>query len=251
MGVIFVAKGVDAEDSAREYAAPVLRSLEGVFFTNTDLSKAVRNYAPGKKNGSLRGIPVAQTNYLQCDTQAAVPANVDTGIWETEFFTMFVIARATNLPPLGPKDSTPSASRTLFCGSYLGSIPAHGVAVYPSTGSLFSALCGITDGIGNAATNSVNIAGDINAWNLFGVTVEPGKLVVDNFTAGTKVEQVLSGARRVSPRTLLIGGAYTTAYGGTCNIAAFQTHSANLSSVERATTAQDLRAYAARRGITV
>lgn len=108
MGVQVVAKGVDAEQYATEYAAPVRRGLEGIFFTNTSTEKCAHNYAPGKQSGSIVGVPVPNAAFT---TFKGMTNYVQTPIAETESMTLLVIAKAVVVP--GDVEQVP-----LFLGSY-------------------------------------------------------------------------------------------------------------------------------------
>jgi len=239
MGVQVVAKGVDAEQYATEYSAPVRRGLEGIFFTNGSLEKAARNYAPNKQSGSIVGAPTVNSGYISLKGGANY---IQTPILETESVTMFIIARQV------PDPANPGAL-VMFCGNYAGG-PFSGVSMYvPAAGRLTG-----TAGYGNDDVSNSNSAVSVTpisemVWGLYSVTISPTLVVTRSHTANLSGQVVQTLPRRPSTRPVRIGWGYSAAHLGWSDVALYQHHSVGLTDDERAKTVADLRAYAARRGI--
>ncbi|MBN3864666.1 hypothetical protein HCU66_20755 [Pseudomonas frederiksbergensis] len=241
MGVQVVAKGVDAEQYATEYAAPVRRGLEGIFFTNTSLEKCARNYAAGKPAGSIVGAPAPAAGYVSLKGNTNY---IQTQIQETESITMLVIARQV-LDPANP------AAITMFCGTY-NSGQVSGVSIYIPAADRVSGTAGFgIDDAGNANTvTSVSPLVPTN-WGLYSVTISPTGVTTKSHTANLSTTNVRVDPRRPSTRTVRIGMGYYAAHSGLSDIAVYQHHSVALTADELTKTVADLRAYAARRGIVV
>ena len=243
MGVQLVAKGVDAEQYATEYAAPVRRGLEGVFFMNTSLEKCARNFAPGKPAGSIVGVPTLQASYATFKGQTNF---VQTQIAETESMTLLVIAKAVVV--VGDIEQIP-----LLIGSYnVG--PTSGVSIYAPTDI---AVRG-TAGYGNDDASNINATVGppsgipVSTWQLYSATIAPTGVTFRDHTANVTTAGVNPAMpRRLAGRALRIGSGYSSGLKGKCDIAVAQVHSVALSADELAKTVADLRAYAARRGIVV
>ncbi|WP_343595503.1 hypothetical protein [Pseudomonas sp.] len=241
MGVQVVAKGVDAEQYAVEYAPPVRRGLEGIFFTNTSLEKAARNYAAGKSAGSIVGAPVVNDAYITCKGMTNF---IQTNILETESLTMLVIAKSSALG--GSPDEIP-----LVCGSY-GSGALSGACMYMPVPDRLSG----TGGFGNDDASNANVTASISPtptskWGLYSVQVSPAGVTTKGHTSGLTNTFTQTVPRRLAGRTMRIGSGYSNSQKGTVDIAMFQHYSVLLTADELAKTVADIRAYAARRGILV
>lgn len=241
MGVQIVAKGVDAEQYATEYAAPVRRGLEGIFFTNTSIEKIARNYAPDKPNGVAVGAPAIKQGFV---TLKSMTNYIQTQIRETVDLTMLVIAKSDAIP--GTADTTP-----LICGNFDATAPA-GVSLYAGGADRVSGTAAYGDDdstSSNAAALVTPIA--LSTWNLYSVTISNAGIVARSHTANISNTRAATKPRRPTSRNIRIGSGYTITQRGNIDIALFQHHSVALTDDELDRTVADLRAYAARRGITV
>lgn len=241
MGVQVVAKGVDAENYATEYAAPVRRGLEGIFFINSFIEKLARNYAPDKLSGVVVGAPSVNAGYASFKGMANY---VQTQIRETTDVTFFVVARSADTP--GAADSTP-----LICGTFDSAAPA-GISLYASGTDRVAGTAAYGDDDASS-TNASAIATPIvlSSWNLYSVTVNSAGVTARSHTANVSISRAATKPRRPSTRTVRIGSGYSNTQRGNVDIALYQHHSVSLTEDEIARTVADLRAYAARRGITV
>lgn len=246
MGVRLVAKGVDAESVATEYAAPVRRGLEAVHFLNTSLTKAARNFAPGKGQGKVVGSPVPQAAYLSCKGTVAC---IESAMAESESMTLFIIARTA-------ADGSVVPDRPMFLGNYQGQNvdggTAWGVSIYLGALNRITA----TAGYGSDAASNTNVLAAVtktavaNLWGLYMIQVTPTAVVIRDFTSGLTQSASPSLPRRLAIGKIRIGSGQSNLL-GSCDVAAFQGHSVALTEAEIQSTVADLRAYAARRNITV
>jgi hypothetical protein len=242
MGVRFVAKGVDAEAYATEYAAPVRRALEGVFFTNGSAEKCARNYAPGKPSGAIVGAPVAVASYA---TFKGLTNYIQTQIAETESMTLFAIGKAVVV--VGDPQQIP-----MFVGSYNTGVLS-GVSIYAAGPTSIRGTAGYGNDDASNINASVGVATDpVSAWHLYSVTVTPTGVATRDHTSNLTLVGVNPGMpRRLAGRTIRLGSGYSGGIQGPVDLAAIQIHSAALTDDERNKTVADLRAYALRKGITV
>lgn len=249
MGVRIIAKGLDAESYATEYASPVRRALEAIHFLNTSVEKSARNYAPGKSTlqGSVVGTPTVGSGYLRC---TGLSNFIQTGVAETRNGTMFVIGR--NLV-----DDGAVANRTMLAGTYKGAgapLPGgSGVGFY--AGSVVARLNGLSHHATNdAATSTLSVATiqvvPLTTWALMMLSFSDNKVVCRNLSVPYTASTTPPTPRRVVGDKMRIGSGYTS-YTGVCDVAAFQYHSEVLTEEEIQLVAADLRAYALRKGITV
>lgn len=241
MGVKIVAKGVDSEAYATEYSATVRRGLEAVFFTNTDLSKIARNYAPGKSSGSVVGAPVPATS----NTALVNNTNyVQTQITETAETTTLAIFRKP--APLG-------SGSLAFFGNYLPGVLT-GLSIYRGSngGVAASAGFGADDATNQALVTSV-IPPDITQFGLYSVVVDATGVAIKAHTVNlsSKATPAAGTPRRPSTRQLRIGSSYSSSFTGDLEMVAVMHYSVALTADELTKAATDLRAYAARRGIVV
>lgn len=259
MSTVIRAKGVFAEDFATSYASPVSRGLEAIHFTNTNSDKIARNYASGKANGSLMGTP---TSIAAGSTRFKAGTNgLITSVQEPEQATIFVIAKSpVNLGTI----PIPLADRPAFWGTFqspLASNPgttAQGIALYvTSQGGLAANVLvdqGGTPTWVPSAFTAAESAPMINVWQLYSVTVGASDAVVAlrNETTGQAAPTSPAGTRLLTTGRIRVGTLVTdTTHQGLADIAVAQIHSVVLTDAERMAVVADLRAYAARKGITV
>lgn len=246
-GVRLVAKGIDAEQFASEYSAPVRRGLEAIHFMNTTVAKAAKNYAPGKDQGLIIGAPEPASGYLSCKGTVNC---IETSVSESENMTLFVVARTA-------ADGSIAADRPMFLGNYQGTNadggPAWGVSLYLSA---LNRVTG-TGGFGVDAADNTNVLAGVtkpavaNKWGLYMVQVSAAGITTRDFTSGLVQSTSPSGRpRRFSSGKVRVGSGQTNLLGA-CDVAVFQAHSVVLNETEILATAADLRAYVSRRGIVV
>lgn len=247
MGVQLSAKGVDAEQYATEYSAPVRRGLEGIFFLNTSLTKSPRNYASGKPQGTVVGAPVPSAVALAVKSRVNY---VQTQISESAEMTIFIVCKTAS-------DGSVTADRPMFFSNYQG-INADGGAAFGLSFYL-GAGTRLTFGGGygtDAASNTQKLAGITkagvaNSWALFSMSVGASGVTIRDHTAGGNGTISSAGLPRRTATAKIRIGSGITSFDGSADIAAFQAYSVELSDLEISTTAEDLRGYMARKGILV
>lgn len=244
MGVQILSKGVDAENFAVEYAAPVTRGLQGIFFLNGTLEKCARNYAANKPNGSIVGIPTLGANFLTCKGSTNF---VQTGISESESMTMFVVARSPLTGTPAPADFPHWVSN--FSSS---AVEGSGVMIYPPDAGRVTA----STSHGNDAASNINLSAAVgpvvvNAFSLHSSVHKLGSTTSLSHTAGVTSTSTSALPRRVSSRKMRIGSGYSSSQQGLVDVAAVFIYNVELTATEIAIVAADIKAYAARKGITV
>lgn len=249
MGVRLIAKDVDAEAYATEYSAPVRRALEGIHFLNGSPQKAARNYAPGKISGAVVGLPTAFSDRL---STVGLVSYIQSSVAETDAMTIFCIARSGDA-------NTSDATRPGFFGNYsYAGVAADGGAA-DGTVMYFRVAGGmaVAAGYGNTAADRIfPIASlpttDAAKWALYVVIVSTAGITFRDVTNNRAITQTGTTGlpRRRAVNKFRLGSNYDR-FGGICDMAVWQAHSAVLTEEEIATTTADLRAYAARKGITV
>lgn len=244
MGVQVVAKGVDAEQYATEYAAPVRRGLEAVFFLNTNMEKCARNYAPGKPQGRVIGAPVVSNGYASLKGGVNY---IETSVLESVEATFFVIARQV-------ADASNPTGIAMFCGNYATG-PTSGISMYcPEV--MGTRLAG-TAGYGNDDATNINRVASVTPVNLanfglYSVTVKQGSITTRSHTANLTTTQLETTPRRpAASRVMRIGVGHALTHSGLSDVVLYQYNSVEMTDDERNRTVTDLRAYAARRGIIV
>lgn len=246
MGVRITAKDVDAEAYATEYSAPIRRALEAVHFLNGTAEKSAHNYAPGKLSGSVAGAPVATANSLGVKSLANY---IQSAAGEAAEMTIFIIARSSDT-------FVSDANRPMIIGTYNGFTAAGGgtpgLSMFVTDTSVRCAV-GLSDTGGSAITHNTSIINTYaSVWALYVLRVTSSGVSLRDVTHAltTNTTYPVGSSRRPSTNRLRIGSAFT-GFQGIADIAVTQIHSAALTEDEIQRTVTDLRAYAARRGITV
>ncbi|MBA6130004.1 hypothetical protein, partial [Pseudomonas juntendi] len=229
MGVRLIAKDVDAEAYATEYSAPVRRALEMIHFTNGSPTKAARNLAPGKAQGSVVGSPVASADRITCNSLTNF---IQSGIQEPSAITFFMIARSGD-------SNTSGATRPGFLGTYDGLAADGGASdgfalFFSGTNAISVNAC-----YGNTASDKTFPRAslptqDAANWALYSVIISSAGIVFNDLTNNRTITQSTTGGlpRRPSLNKIRIGSLFT-GFSGSCDIAAVQLHSAVLTAEEQ------------------
>lgn len=249
MGVRLIAKDVDAENFATEYAAPVRRGLEAIHFLNTSIQKSARNYAPGKPSGGVVGNPVAYSDRLACK---GLTDYIQSSCPEFDSMTFFCIGRSS-------EDNSSDAKRPGFFGNYsmsgigVDGGAADGTVMYFRTAGNMAAAAGY----GNTAADKTFPLATLSAldaakWSLYVVQVSAAGITFRDVTNNrSSTQSGTGGLPRRRSLTKFQVGSNPSRFGGTCDVAVWQAHSVALTEEEITTTIADLRAYALRKGIVV
>lgn len=256
MGTSIRAKGINAEAFATEFAAKVRRGLRGIYFTNESLTKARHNYAPANINPEAVNYgadPTPSTNYTTFYSGALNPqgsASLDTRIPETVEQTVFLVQRAKD-SNLWPDTPTMDAKyRTMSLSSWGVTEPGQGAALYYTSKTRISFVGGISDGP-TSTSYTIGVAANPVEWQLISARIKEGQITIKNHTQNVSASATNVNPRRLSGRTMLLGGVYSVSYGGIVDIAVAQIHDVFLTDAEESATVASIRAYCLRRGITV
>ena len=249
MGVRLIAKDVDAEAFATEYAAPVRRALELIHFTNGNPAKAAHNLAPGKAQGSVVGAPVASADRLTCN---GLTNFIQSGIQEPSAITFFMIARSGD-------SNTSGATRPGFLGTYDGLAADGGASdgfalFFSGTNAISVNACYGNTAADKTFPRATLVSQDAANWALYSVVISSTGIVFSDLTNNRTTTQSTTGGlpRRPTVNKIRIGSLFNpSGFTGPCDIAAVQLHSAVLTADEQVATVADLRAYALRKGIRV
>lgn len=251
MGTQFIARNVDAEAYATEYAAPVRRGLESWHFLNTSATKAARNYAPGKQSGSIIGTPVEFASHIQFK---GLENFIQTNTSETANQTFFSVVKSTD-------SLVDDATRPMYFGTFKSQLPngnpadtTFGCALYAATSTGITATAGRGNTTLDDTAAGVTLSGQNPAsWSLVVSTAHSNlsPATVKNVTSGvTTVGTTPTLPRLVSDGKYRIGSGFLQ-FGGTCDMAFWGAYSVVLTASEIDAVVADIRAYMLRRGITV
>lgn len=253
MGTRITAKGVFAEDFALEYSPPVRRGLEAWHFLNTSAAKAARNYAPGKPQAQIVGTPGVNADYLAFKSTVNF---IQTEVRESAGQTVFYVARS--MDSMAGNDTKPMFYSTYQSPAVSGVGNTYGVSGYGNGVGVLVQSGARGNDLTNHTSAGVSIAGnDFAKWALYVGVVEPG---LAPHRAINKTQGIASaGAMPTLPRLITsgkfrIGSCYTGAwapFAGTCEMALWACYSEVLTTPEIDAVVANIRAYMARRGITV
>lgn len=238
-GVRIRATGTSVGHVATEYAAPVSRGLEAIYFLNTQVVDWSHNYAEGKGSGKVFGAPIPSAGFT---TFKSLTNYIETDVSETDEMTWLVLGRSE-------LDGTDQSSRAVFLSNYGTSQDPPGSGVYIQNTNRVSAFaCYGTDVNTNAVVaSSVNSTEPVTHWNLYAVIIQAGTVTMRNLTTGQTGTVASVKPRRKGPGKLRIGSSVGN-YTGVCEIAMVQMHSVVLNEAEIQEAAADLRMQALRWG---
>lgn len=247
MGARIIAKGVNAEDYVSEYSALVTRGLEAIHFTNVNLAKAARNYAPGKAQGAAIGAPVPSADRIACVGQSDF---IQTGIQEPSQMTFLLAARSADA-------NTSASTRPGFIGTYDGVAADGGAADGFAMFFSGNGQVAVNAGYGTTAADKVFPRANLSAanaatWALYSVVISSAGITFKDLTNNRSVTQSATSGlpRRPSTNKIRLGSLFRD-YTGKCDLAAMMLYSVVLTDDEQAQVAADMRGYLARKGITV
>lgn len=217
------------ESRATEIKCPVMTNLEVLSFFDTSLGKSVRNLAPGKADLTVVGAPTVSSNRVGITSNANY---FQTSCPETEACTLIIVARLTSA-------GTASGSRPMLISTYQDALSASGFGaniLAISTSSGLQATAGLADTGGGARQNwlaSPTSGVTPTDWNFLYSIVNTTTMKGGSKTAAVSAtDSSPAAARVISGRNFRIGGAYTTSYGGTADIAFAAIYSGALSDAD-------------------
>jgi hypothetical protein len=249
MGTKITARGVDAELTATEYAAPVRDGLLAWHFMSDNVAKSAKNYAPDQPDAVIVGAPTmisgnggvqfkSSTDYLQ------------TLFVEPTAATYFTVCRTLDT-------LADIAHRPYFFGADGGApLDGSGGATFGTAFRVFAANA-LSAGFGRGTSVADDVAG---TCTLTGITNTNWALIVHKVPGGSGVNTMINkttGAsddsndapapRFPSAHTLRVGSGYNAAYLGTSEIAEWVAYERLLPDTEIDEVVADIRAYQLRR----
>ena len=251
---IFVARDVDVESTATEFMLPVMDGVDAIHFCNTSAEKAAHNYAPGKPNATIKGVPVANANYIRFKGNVNY---LETRTQESAAQTVYCVSRA--IGDLSGSDTQSMAVSTFTRPAVVGGGSTFGVSLLytnPGSGPIMQAIGSRGTLVANHITGSVGLAipapGD---WRLGAALIKDAvtKNEVYNLTTGEKaISSAANTARLPTSGFFRIGSSYaTSSYLGEIDIACVVIASIAHTEAQMKLNAEAIRAYLAPRGITI
>jgi len=251
MGTAIIAQNSSAIDSGmRKFIMPASRGIEAIHFLSGSIARAVRNYAKDKEDASVVGTPVESANYM---TFKGLTNFLQTKVNESASQTIFRVVRTADT--LADLDHCPVFDSTYSTGLNLGSM------LYGNTsGNINQSAARFSDANQTtvSAVSATLVAGtdiDRAAFSLIVSVVGPTVTTVYNLTKGTvKASATNSFGRRPSMLPFRIGSAYegNSLYKGTCDMAFWSYHSAELTPTEVSANVARIRAVMQKlHGITI
>ncbi|WP_428429554.1 hypothetical protein [Pararhizobium sp.] len=145
--VVYTARNTDGEAGAREFILPVMDGMEAIHFCNTSVQKAARNYARGKPDASIKGVPVANANYVTFQGDVNY---LETRTKESSAQTIYCICR-----PIG--DLLSSATQSMAVSTFTRPAAAGGGSTFGAALFFQNPGSGPTvQGIGSRGTSVAN-----------------------------------------------------------------------------------------------
>ncbi|MCG3808947.1 hypothetical protein I3252_05540 [Psychrobacter sp. Ps4] len=238
MGINVIAKNITAEDTAVYYSTQVNQGLEGLFFTTGNKTRLAKNYAKDKADATVIGSPAITE---QSTKFKSLVNYVQTEIKTTPLMTILFVAKSDS-------QTAASADRGVFISEYDNPQAIKGLHVgttansvsvfYPKAdGTLGSLVVAVTHSTANYKLYALRLS----------ATSVDLSCITDNISNAATVS---TAERAVAGRKLRIGSD-ASSFSGNSDITATRIHSVALSDSELSIAADDLRRYAASKGVVV
>lgn len=221
------------------FQLPVLDGLEGAFFFGDGLSLIGKNFAPGKKDASVKGVPELGANG---GIKLGLNNYIDTGIVDSENMTVVSVFRDIA--------ETGTTVKSGIIGNNL-SLATGGIGMYRNENGLSvsgTAIKVSSPGAANALENaSVSIVS--GAYTLAALRARNGSAsTTNNFTIGASSNGSLSGTRVLGPNNIWIGRLPNAGFSSTHEQMLAMIFSRSLTDAELNKVAAHARKYCASKG---
>ncbi|MEN5033802.1 hypothetical protein [Pseudomonas sp. TWI929] len=210
---------------------PVTLGLEGAFLYGDGVADGAKNYAPGKNDAIVRGVPVFSTNFVKMGGGAYY----ETDIQETAAQTLIVVGRRAV--------GVPAGSAAHFIDTL--SSPTVGSRLFQSTDTALNSRAA-KGGDADSIALGTGVAGNMHI--LCARTSSASLHVLDDRSVGGSVTSTISGARAVSSVPYRIGNGSAVS---SAEILLAMIYSRVLSGTELDSVAAWARGYASSKGLTV
>ena len=238
MGINVIAKNISAEDTAVYYSTQVSQGLEGLFFTTGNKTRLAKNYAKDKADATVIGNPTITEQGANFKSRVNY---VQTEIKTTPLMTILFVAKSDS-------QTAATEDRGVFISEYDNPQPIKGWHVGTLATSM-SVYYPKTDGsIGNLVISATHSTANYKLYALrLSATSVDLMCITDNISNSAPVS---TADRAVAGRKLRIGSD-AASFSGNSDIIATRIHSVALSDSELSVAADDLRRYAASKGVVV
>ncbi|MDW9852700.1 hypothetical protein GOB46_08890 [Sinorhizobium meliloti] len=246
MGIKITPPGADYEALGLGLVLPVAAGCEGFFLPNGSAGKAVKNWAPGKKDGVLVGAPVVNSGYTSFEGGSV--AFMETPVIETEDMTLFWAGR-------GVTDSSNDALSPPFLSSRTapGALGGNtGIQIYPNASNNLRLFFSQWNGTAVANVIVPVASYTVGAWHFIAARVSVSTARIRNMTTGVASSTVaLTGSRNPGSGKIRIGSMIDSLWNGKSDAAFCALYNRVLDDTEEAAVYAWAQKYLLSKGITV
>lgn len=241
---IYSASNGEGTGGSGTYVPPVSRAIKGIHFLVDSSAKLAHNFVEDGINGSVTGSPTITAQYAQMTDNTHY---VETGVPESALMTFFIIAKSD-------QDFSGVDGSMLFSTNG-NTVQSGGGSTFGT--SLYMTSSGITFGSsrnngGTVTSAAAAISGNTNStWALYQLEVTATGNTITNVTTGATATNSVGSTKVITNGNFRLGANFTASYVGTSKLMAWVAHHDVLTTDEKASWVTRLRAYAAKKGITV
>ncbi|MDW9773094.1 hypothetical protein GOA89_14635 [Sinorhizobium meliloti] len=246
MGIKITPPGADYESLGLGLVLPVSDACEAFFLPNGSLGKAVKNWAPGKKDGVMVGNPIVSAGYASFEGNSL--AFMETPVVETAEMTLLYAGRGvtnSSTDALAPVFLSSRSSPGQFGGNA-------GIQMYANTNS--NQRFYFSQWNGTASVNSIISLPSytVGAWQFIAGRVSPAFASLRNMTTGeTSGDIAQTGSRNPGSGKIRIGSMLDTLWDGKSDAAFCALYSRALDDTEIAAVYAWAQKYLSSKGIAV
>ncbi|MBF8765324.1 hypothetical protein IR009_08810 [Pseudomonas putida] len=221
------------------FQLPVLDGLEGAFFFGDGLALINKNFAPGKKDASVKGAPELGANG---GVKLGINNYIDTGIVDSDNMTVVSVFRDIA--------ETGTTVKSGIIGNNL-SLVTGGIGLYRNESgvSISGTAVKTPTGGGANALETANVAIVSGAYTIAALRARSGATsTTTNFTSGSSGNGALSGPRVLGPNNIWIGRLPNGGFTSTHEQMLAMIFSRSLTDAELNRVAAHARAYCVSKG---
>ncbi|MBW9090827.1 hypothetical protein JNB91_23735 [Rhizobium wenxiniae] len=246
MGMKIIPPGSDYEALKLGLILPVAAGCQGFFLPNTSAERAVKNWAPGKVDGTLVGSPVFTSGYSSLQSNSV--AYIETPVVESPQMTILYAGRGTT-------DSSTDDLSPVFVSSR--SSPGAlgltgGIQLYPNTASTQRIF--FSQWTGSTSINTIGVISSysVGAWQFIAGRITATTYSIRNLTTGVaSSEAALSNTHNPGSGKIRIGSMIDSTWKGKSDAAFCAMYDRALSDTEISTVYAWAKKYLAAKGITI
>lgn len=246
MGIKITPPGADYEALGLGLVLPVSEGCQGFFLPNGSAGKAVKNWAPGMKDGVLVGSPVINAAYASFEGNGV--AYMETPVVETSEMTLIYAGRG--ITDSSTDDLTPVFLSSRSSAGALGG--TGGIQLYPNASGQQRLY--FSQWNGTASVNQLVPVSSytVGAWQCIAGRVTPAVASIRNLSTGIASSDVaLTGNRNPGNGKIRIGSMIDTTWKGKSDAAFCALYNRALDDTEIAAVYAWAQKYLLSKGITV